>query len=86
LASAKSTAGKVHGKYAVYYALEKPPLGGGAIPAMLHNSFTRNGTNGPVINLEAMGKDRALGGLGKLSPEQQVQRARQMKEAKDAAK
>lgn len=77
--TAQSTADQVHGKYAVYYAIDKAPAGAGAISGLMNRNFSSNGTNLPKIDLEAMGKDRMLGGLGKLSPEEQVRRAREAK-------
>ena len=85
--SAEQAAAKVHGKYACYYALEKPPLGGGFGPGSgSARFFHKGGTNNPMEALEAEQKANMLGGLGKLSPEQQVQRARQMQEAKESSK
>lgn len=79
--TADASAKKVHGHYAIYYTLDKPPAGwispgsqslpppgpgqdGKFDPAKLGNELRNN-----------MG-----GGIGRLTPEQQVQRARQMRD------
>jgi hypothetical protein len=85
--TAEQAAAKVHGRYTCYYALEKPPLGGdfravGEPPKF----FGKGGTNDPMAAMEAERKANMFGGLGKLSPEQQVQRARQLRETQDLSK
>lgn len=81
LETAAASAKRVHGHYAIYYTLDKPPAGwispgsqslpppgpgqdGKFDPARLGNELRNN-----------MG-----GGIGRLTPEQQVQRARQMRD------
>jgi hypothetical protein len=85
--TAAQTAKKVHGKYTTYYALEKPPIGGDfRMIGGLGTMSGKGGTNDPMAALEAERKQNMMGGLGKLTPEQQVQRARQTQAAKDASK
>ena len=85
--SAKETAAKVHGKYTTFYAMDKPPIGGDF--RMTEGPVAGagdGGTNNPMAVLRAEQQEKAMGGLGKLSPEEQVQRARQMQEPKGTDK
>jgi hypothetical protein len=85
--TAAQTAKKVHGKYTTYYALEKPPIGGDfRMLGGLGTMSGKGGTNDPMAAMDALRKQGMMGGLGNLTPEQQVQRARQMQAAKDASK
>jgi hypothetical protein len=85
--TASQTAKKVHGKYALYYALDKPPIpGAGALGGLARSVMRRiehkGGTNDLLLNgdiqgrVEAEAKQHRLEELSK-SPEQQVQQARQ---------
>jgi len=85
--AATQAAVKVQGRYATYYALEKPPIAGDpSMRKLVRQSFQIGGTNSPLVNgdirsrVEAEAKQRRLEELS-LSPEQQVQRARQKQEA-----
>jgi hypothetical protein len=85
--TAAQTAKKVHGKYTTYYSLEKPPIGGDfRMLGGLGTMSGKSGANDPMAAMDALRKQGMMGGLGNLTPEQQVQRARQMQTAKDASK
>ncbi len=85
--TAQAAAAKVHGQYATYYSLEKPPIGGMMTMRLdLPQGKGRNGTNDPMAAMQAESKRNELGGIGKLTPEQQVLRARQMREMQGPAK
>jgi len=85
--TAAETASKIHGHFTTYYAMEKPPLGGEFRPSdgPVDGSGI-GGTNNPMAVLRAQQQEKAMGGLGKLSPEEQVQRARQLQESKGPGK
>src|SRR5437867_2832138 len=86
--SAAETANKVHGHAVVYYALEKPPIGGdfsGLAGMSMNQNFKRGGTNNPLSGnirdrMEAEGRARRIEELSK-GPEEQVRRARLQQEA-----
>jgi hypothetical protein len=83
--TAERAAAKVQGHVACYYALDKPPFGGDFRRAFAPaNQNVKGGTNNPQAMLEAARQESALGGLGKLTPEQQVRRAREAQEAAEA--
>ena len=85
--TATAAATKVHGQYATYYSLEKPPIGGMMTMRLdLPQGKGRNGTNDPMAAMQAESKRNELGGIGKLTPEQQVLRARQMRDMQGATK
>jgi hypothetical protein len=85
--TAAQTAQKVKGKYTTYYALEKPPIGGDfrifGLPGLTRG---KGGSNDPAGTADALLKQGMMGGLGSLTPEQQVQRARQMRAVEDTSK
>lgn len=84
---AAETTAKVNGRLATYYQLDKPPLGGDFRALGRSGNWTRGGdTNNPMAALGAEQEEMRLGGLGKLSPEEQVQRARRSGAANDTGK
>lgn len=85
--TADATAKKVHSKYTVYYSLEKPPTGWISPGSQNFPQIGKgNGTNNAAGALNAAMRDNLAGGLGRLTPEQQVQRARQMQDQKSGSK
>jgi hypothetical protein len=89
LETAARTAGKVHGRFVTYYALEKPPIanmpGMGGFARSTIRGFGNDSTNKLSEadirgRIESEARQRRLDELAK-SPEQQVQRARQKQEA-----
>jgi len=85
--TATETASKIHGQFTTYYELEKPPLGGEfRFSEGAADGSGNGGTNNPMAVLRAQQQEKAMGGLGKLSPEEQVQRARQLQESKGPGK
>ena len=85
--TAAETAAKIHGQYATYFEIDKPPIGGDFRMTEERSVGTGDGgTNDPMAVLRAEQQEKAMGGLGKLSPEEQVQRARQMQESKGTGK
>ena len=87
LETADATAKKVSGHYAIYYTLDKPPAGWMAPSSQAFPQMqASHGTN---FNPNTIGnelRNNMGGGIGRLTPEQQVQRARQMRDQQTAPK
>jgi hypothetical protein len=92
--TAAQAAKKVHGKYALYYALDKSPIpNAGAMGGLVRSAMRRldhkGGSNDMLLNgdiqgrVEAEAKQHRLEQLSK-SPEQQVQEARQKQAAQSS--
>ena len=85
--TADATAKKVSGHYAIYYTLDKPPTGWMAPSSQAFPQMQANhGTNFNPGTIGNELRNNMGGGIGRLTPEQQVQRARQMRDQQTAPK